>query len=59
MPFMDGVSLCLAAGTGATVGLATGRRTIAFGPSLVAASLVVLLAHDPILAAVFTRGQAS
>ena len=53
------VALCLAAGTGATVGLATGRRTIAFGPYLVAASLVVLLAHDPILAAVFTRGQAS
>ena len=53
------VALCLAAGAGAAAGLAARRRTIAFGPFLVAASLVVLLAHESIVTAVFTGGGVS
>jgi len=51
------VALCLAAAGGTTVGLATRRRTIPFGPFLVVASLLVLLAHDPIVATIFTGGD--
>ena len=52
------VALCLAAAGGAAVGLATRRRTIPFGPFLVVASLLVLLAHDPIVATIFAgEGQ--
>jgi leader peptidase (prepilin peptidase)/N-methyltransferase len=47
------VALCLSAAGGAAVGLATRRRTIPFGPFLVIASLLVLLAHDPIVATIF------
>jgi leader peptidase (prepilin peptidase)/N-methyltransferase len=50
------VALCLAAAGGAAVGLATHRRTIPFGPFLVGASLVVLLAHGPIIDAIFDAG---
>ena len=53
------VALCLAAAGGAAVGLATRRRTIPFGPFLVVASLLVLLAHDPIVATVFAGGGPS
>ena len=53
------VALCLAAAGGAAVGLATRRRTIPFGPFLVVASLLVLLAHDPIVATIFTGGGPS
>jgi leader peptidase (prepilin peptidase)/N-methyltransferase len=52
------VALCLSAAGGAAVGLATRRRTIPFGPFLVVASLLVLLAHDPIVATIFT-GEAT
>jgi leader peptidase (prepilin peptidase)/N-methyltransferase len=48
------VALCLAAAGGAAFGLATRRRAIPFGPFLVAASLVVLLANNAIVAAIFT-----
>jgi leader peptidase (prepilin peptidase)/N-methyltransferase len=50
------VALCLAAASGATVGLATRRHTIAFGPFLLIASLLVLLGHDPIADAIFAEG---
>jgi leader peptidase (prepilin peptidase)/N-methyltransferase len=48
------VALCLAAAGGAAFGLATRRRAIPFGPFLVVASLVVLLANNAIVAAIFT-----
>ena len=53
------VTLCLAAAGGAAVGLATRRRTIPFGPFLVVASLLVLLAHDTIVATIFAVGGPS
>ena len=53
------VALCLAAAGGATFGLATRRRTIPFGPFLVVASLLVLLAHEPIVATIFAGGGPS
>jgi leader peptidase (prepilin peptidase)/N-methyltransferase len=53
------VALCLAAAGGAAVGLATRQRTIPFGPFLVVASLLVLLAHDPIVATIFAGGDPS
>jgi leader peptidase (prepilin peptidase)/N-methyltransferase len=53
------VALCLAAAGGAAFGLTTRRRTIPFGPFLVAASLVVLLANNAIVAAIFTGGEPS
>lgn len=53
------VALCLAAAGGAAVGLATRRRTIPFGPFLVVASLLVLLAHDPIVTTIFSGGGPS
>jgi leader peptidase (prepilin peptidase)/N-methyltransferase len=52
------VALCLAAAGGAAVGLATRRRTIPFGPFLVVAAALVLLAHGPIVATIFAgEGQ--
>ena len=52
------VALCLAAAGGAAVGLATRRRTIPFGPFLVVAAALVLLAQDPIVATIFAgEGQ--
>jgi leader peptidase (prepilin peptidase)/N-methyltransferase len=53
------VALCLAAAGGAAFGLATRRRTIPFGPFIVAASLLVLLAHEPIVATLFADGDPS
>jgi leader peptidase (prepilin peptidase)/N-methyltransferase len=53
------VALCLAAAGGAAVGLATWRRTIPFGPFLVVASLLVLLAHDLVIATIFAGGGPS
>jgi leader peptidase (prepilin peptidase)/N-methyltransferase len=53
---LGAVTLCLAAAVGATVGLATRRRTIPFGPFLVSGAWVVLLAHDQIAEALFTGG---
>jgi leader peptidase (prepilin peptidase)/N-methyltransferase len=53
------VALCLAAAGGAAAGLATRRRTIPFGPFLVVASLLVLLAHDPIVTTIFAGGDPS
>jgi leader peptidase (prepilin peptidase)/N-methyltransferase len=53
------VALCLAAAGGVAVGLATRRRTIPFGPFLVVASLLVLLAHDTIVATIFAVGGPS
>ena len=53
------VALCLAAAGGAAVGLATRRRTIPFGPFLVVAALLVLLAHDPIVITIFAGERQS
>jgi len=58
-PRLAAVALCLAAAGGAAVGLATRQRTIPFGPFLVVASLLVLLAHDPIVATIFAGGGPS
>ena len=55
---LGAVALCLAAALGATVGLVTRRRTIPFGPFLVAGAWVVLLAHDPIAEDTVHRGRA-
>lgn len=52
------VALCLAGLLGATFGLAARRRTIAFGPWLIGAALVCLVAHEPILDSLFTAGGA-
>jgi leader peptidase (prepilin peptidase)/N-methyltransferase len=56
---LSAVALCLAAAVGATLGLATRRHTIPFGPFLVTGAWVVLLAHDPITEALLTRGGPS
>ena len=56
---LGAIALCLAAALGATVGLVTRRRTIPFGPFLVAGAWVVLLAHDPIAETLFTAGGPS
>ncbi len=53
------VALCLAAALGATVGLVTRRRTIPFGPFLVAGAWIALLAHGPLAEALFTAGAPS
>ncbi len=50
------VALCLAAAGGAAVGLATRRRTIPFGPFLVGASVLVMLANGAIVDAIFAKG---
>lgn len=46
---LTAVALCLAALLGSLVGLMSRRRSIAFGPHLVAAAVVVLVAHEPIV----------
>ena len=56
---LGAVALCLAAAAGATLGLATRRRTIPFGPFLVAGAWFVLIANEPIAEALFTRGGPS
>jgi leader peptidase (prepilin peptidase) / N-methyltransferase len=53
------VALCVAALLGSVTGLAGRRRSIAFGPHLVAASIVVLVVHEPILEWVFESGSIS
>lgn len=53
---LGAVALCLAALTGAAVGLTTRRHTIAFGPFLVFGAWFSLLAHQQILDALFTAG---
>lgn len=53
------VALCLSALAGGVVGLLGRRRTIPFGPFLVFGAWVVVLAHDPIIAGLFTGGPTS
>lgn len=53
---LGAVALCIAALTAAVTGLALRRRTIPFGPFLVAGAWVALLAHGPITDALFTSG---
>jgi leader peptidase (prepilin peptidase) / N-methyltransferase len=53
---LGAIALCVAALTGAGVGLGTRRRTIPFGPFLVLGAWIALLAHQQILDAVFTGG---
>jgi leader peptidase (prepilin peptidase)/N-methyltransferase len=48
------VALCIAALAGAVLGLTTRRRTIAFGPFLVVAAVITLLAHQEIAEVLFT-----
>jgi leader peptidase (prepilin peptidase) / N-methyltransferase len=55
---LGAIALCIAASTGAGVGLCTRRHTIAFGPFLVFGAWFALLAHQQILGAVFTGGVA-
>ncbi len=55
---LGAVALCIAALTGAAVGVATRRRTIAFGPFLVFGAWAALLVSGHILDAVFTAGAA-
>lgn len=58
-PRLGVVALCLAAAGGAVAGLATRRRSVAFGPHLVLASSVVLVAHEAIATAIFAGGPPS
>jgi leader peptidase (prepilin peptidase)/N-methyltransferase len=53
------VALCAAGLAGATYGLATGRRTLPFGPCLVFGSLVTLLAGNWLLTSLLASGAAS
>jgi leader peptidase (prepilin peptidase)/N-methyltransferase len=48
------VALCIAALAGAVLGLATRRRSIAFGPFLVVATAITVLAHKEIAEVLFT-----
>jgi leader peptidase (prepilin peptidase)/N-methyltransferase len=48
------VALCIAALAGTVFGVTTRRRTIAFGPFLVVATIVTLLAHQQIAQALLT-----
>ncbi len=48
------VALCMAALAGTVFGVTTRRRTIAFGPFLVVATIVTLLAHQQIAQALLT-----
>ncbi len=50
------VALALAALLGAAVGVVARRRSIPFGPFLVAGSFVALVAHDPIATHLFAGG---
>jgi leader peptidase (prepilin peptidase)/N-methyltransferase len=51
---LGAVALCLAAFSGAGVGLLTRRRTIAFGPFLVFGAWFALLAREPLASAVLS-----
>ena len=53
---LGAVALCVAALSGAIVGLAMRRRTIAFGPFLVFGAWCSLLGHQLILDGIFTAG---
>ena len=53
------VALCGAALIGSTAGLLGRQRTIAFGPHLLIATLVVLIAREPILGLMFDAGTTS
>jgi leader peptidase (prepilin peptidase)/N-methyltransferase len=53
------VALCGAALSGSTAGLVGRRQTIAFGPHLVIATLVVLVAREPIIGLMFDAGSIS
>jgi leader peptidase (prepilin peptidase)/N-methyltransferase len=53
------VALALAGLAGTTYGLATGRRTLPFGPFLVFGSLATLLAGDWLLTSLVASGAAS
>jgi leader peptidase (prepilin peptidase) / N-methyltransferase len=55
---LGAIALCVAALTGAGVGLSTRRHTIPFGPFLVFGAWFALLAHQQILDALFTGGAA-
>ncbi len=56
---LGAVALCVAALSGATVGVLTRRRTIPFGPFLVLGAWCALLAHQPIVDLLLTSGAAS
>lgn len=51
---LGAVALCLAALCGGAAGVLGQRRTIPFGPFLVLGAGVTVLAHEPIIQAVFT-----
>ena len=53
---LGAVALCLAALSGAAVGVLTRRRTIAFGPFLVLGAWLSLLAHESVAAVIFSGG---
>jgi leader peptidase (prepilin peptidase) / N-methyltransferase len=53
---LGAIALCVAALTGAGVGLGTRRHTIPFGPFLVFGAWFALLVHQQILDALFTGG---
>jgi leader peptidase (prepilin peptidase)/N-methyltransferase len=50
---LGAVALCIATLSGAVAGLATQRRSIAFGPFLVFGAWFALLANDPIITGIF------
>jgi leader peptidase (prepilin peptidase)/N-methyltransferase len=56
---LGAVALCLAALSGAVVGVLGRHRTIPFGPFLVFGAWVVVLVDEPLIAWLFTGGQAS
>ena len=56
---LGAVALCVAALSGAAVGVLARRRTIAFGPFLVFGAGLALLAHEPLAAVFFSGGVAS
>lgn len=53
------VALCLSALAGGVGGLLGRRRTIPFGPFLVFGAWVAVIAHEPIIAGLFTGGPTS
>ena len=56
---LGAVALCLAAMSGAALGVMTRRRTIAFGPFLVFGAWLALLAHEPLADVVLSGGVTS
>ena len=56
---LGAVALCVAALSGAIIGLLTRRRTIAFGPFLVFGAWFTLLAHEPIADVLLSGGVTS